>query len=86
MTKFTQVEKLTDCEYEDIDKSSEPCSNPPVFIDRLGGHVVCIMHAEALELFLQHRHNCHMEELDAQVKLAHEADASQLKLFPKDVQ
>lgn len=53
--KLTQVEKMGDCEYELVDKTSDPCHNPPTFIDRKGGHVVCVAHADSLETFLQEK-------------------------------
>lgn len=68
MAEFTQVEKLTDCEYDLVDLSSDPCSNPPVFIDRKGGHVVCVAHADSLELYLSHQ--------DAEAKLRDQAAAT----------
>lgn len=48
----TQVEKMLECEFAQVDKTSAPCHNPPTFIDRKGGHVVCIAHADGLEVFL----------------------------------
>lgn len=62
----TQVEKMLECEFAQVDKTSAPCHNPPTFIDRKGGHVVCIAHADGLEVFLAHQRECAQAEHDAQ--------------------
>lgn len=50
------VEKMEGCEYPKVDKTSAPCHNPAVFIDREAGLVVCIAHADSLETFLKAEH------------------------------
>lgn len=46
------VEKMEGCEYHKVDKTSAPCHNPAVFIDRLAKVVVCVAHADSLGTFL----------------------------------
>lgn len=84
----SKVEKLGTCEYEMLDKSSEDCHNPPTFIDRKSGTVVCVAHADSLETFLQARATREldfqakvtataMQALDEAIQLQKEADAGE---------
>ena len=47
------MEKMEGCEYSKVDKTSDPCHNPAVFIHRAKGVVVCTSHVESLEKFFE---------------------------------
>ena len=49
------MEKMEGCEYSKVDKTSDPCHNPAVFIHRAKGVVVCTSHVESLEKFFEAR-------------------------------
>lgn len=66
----TNFEKLTDCEYEEVDTTSAPCHNTPIWVERERGIVVCEAHRASLEVFLQAESDKFQADADA-------ADAAQ---------
>lgn len=50
-----EIVKLSDCEYEEFDHTSELCHNPPTHVDRESGAALCVNHVEPFRVFMEAR-------------------------------